>query len=266
VDEKPIEGVYGALDSSTYKRHVRIRARPLTVCTTCGQESNRLNEGGVELKICQGCLDAAFCSKECQIAYWPRHKKECGPLEIGRILNEYTSRFLSHPFLLHHLRVALIPKLVLGRPATSMKFDPQECYHIVVYLNFHPTSSEHEVGLILGKIDPKGKDKIPGFLRLEILDDPLKPVPIGKRRLTRQRENDTMLIRLWRLARKHANSIGHQRYPIVMVGFGYENIRHDYGIEITPEAFATALSPVASLPPSIKPPPFPWTYDAVMFL
>jgi len=149
-----------------------------------------------------------------------------------------------------------------------MEFDPQECYHIVVYLNFHPISSEHEVDFILEKIDPKGKDKIPGFLRLEIRDNPLKPVPIdisGKRGLTRQRENDTVLIRLWRLARKHSNSIGHKRYPIVMVGFGYENVRHDYGIEITPEAFATALSPVASLPPSIKPPPFPWTYDIVIF-
>jgi len=82
VDDKPIEGVYSAVDFATYKRHARSRAGPLTVCTTCGQESNHLKEGGVELKICRGvsqvaiegfgrgvitycqCLDAAFCSKE----------------------------------------------------------------------------------------------------------------------------------------------------------------------------------------------------------
>ncbi|KDR70547.1 hypothetical protein GALMADRAFT_877956 [Galerina marginata CBS 339.88] len=254
VNGKPIPGVYNALNFATFKKHSRSLSERLLACATCAQESKQIKNGGVDLKLCRGCLYVAFCSKECQIALWPSHKKECRPNLPGSINLEVAEDFLSNPFLLHYLRVALIAKLAIGLGRVDL--DPQ-----------------HEEGLILGTIDPNGSDRIPGFLRLEIHDDPLEPILFdtnGKGGLTKQRESDSMLIRLWRLSRKYANSIGHNRYPIVMVGFGYENVRHDYGIEITPEALATALggqsaSPIATLPASIKPPPFPWTYDAVMF-
>jgi hypothetical protein len=270
VDGKPIEGVYSTLDFGTYKKLAWGRGQPLTACATCGLGSKHDKEDGVELKVCKGCFCVAFCSKKCQVTHWPSHKKECGPSVLGSIINETVGRFLSHPFLLHYLRVALIEKLAVD--LCAKKINPKECYHVVIYLNFHPISSEHEIGLVLGRIDPKGQDKIRGFLRLEIPDRPVEQilVNIGKGGLTKHREGDTVLIRLWRLARKHTNSIGHEGNLIVMVGFGYENMRHDYGIEITTEAFATAkgaqnLSPVTALPPSIKPPPFPWNYDIVMF-
>ncbi|PIL30581.1 hypothetical protein GSI_07281 [Ganoderma sinense ZZ0214-1] len=32
----------------------------------------------VQLKLCSGCRVAEYCSKECQKAAWPTHKKECG--------------------------------------------------------------------------------------------------------------------------------------------------------------------------------------------
>jgi len=213
--------------------------------------------------------------KEVHHFFRPSHKSKCqgGRSAAEMILTEMTARFLSDPFLLHHLRVALIAKLAICL-GTAIFEDPRKCYLVVIYTNFYPISSSHEQGLVLGRIDAKGKDEIPGFLRLEILDDPLEAIPMdmsGKGGLTRQRESDTISVRLWRKARKHANSIGRQHSPIVMAGFGYENVRRDYAIEITPEAFATALgnpniSPVTALPPSIKPPPHPWTYDTVMFL
>jgi len=213
--------------------------------------------------------------KEVHHFFRPSHKRKCqrGGFAVDKIVTEMTARFLSDPILLHHLRVALIAKLAICAGPAIFK-DPRKTYLVVIYMNLHPISSSHEQDLFIGRIDPKGNDEIPGFLRLEILDDPLEAIPMdtsGKGGLTRQRESDTMLVRLWRQARKHANSIGRQRSPIVMAGFGYENVRKDYAIEITPEAIATALgnpniSPVTALPPSIKPPPHPWLYDTVMFL
>ena len=141
------------------------------------------------------------------------HKNKCqdGPYPVEMILRETTDRFLSNPFLLHHLRVALIAKLGICLDPAAFK-DPRKCHHVVVYMNFHPISPSHEEGLLLGKIDHKGKDEIPGILRLEIRDDPMEAIHVdmsGKGGLTRQRESDTLTVRLWRQARKHANSIGH---------------------------------------------------------
>eukprot|EP00562_Extubocellulus_spinifer_P001153 CAMPEP_0178476850 /NCGR_PEP_ID=MMETSP0696-20121128/3835_1 /TAXON_ID=265572 /ORGANISM="Extubocellulus spinifer, Strain CCMP396" /LENGTH=245 /DNA_ID=CAMNT_0020104157 /DNA_START=222 /DNA_END=959 /DNA_ORIENTATION=+ len=35
------------------------------------------NEAGVPTKRCGGCRRSRYCSKECQIAMWPEHKKTC---------------------------------------------------------------------------------------------------------------------------------------------------------------------------------------------
>ncbi len=32
-----------------------------------------------ELKCCSVCKTTLYCSKECQGAHWPVHKRECGP-------------------------------------------------------------------------------------------------------------------------------------------------------------------------------------------
>jgi hypothetical protein len=40
-------------------------------------------EDGPKLLVCQGCLAARYCSKECQRAGWPAHKPLCGPIKAG---------------------------------------------------------------------------------------------------------------------------------------------------------------------------------------
>ena len=42
----------------------------LSKCTNCGKE-------GSNLKSCAACKMVEYCSRECQIAHRPRHKKEC---------------------------------------------------------------------------------------------------------------------------------------------------------------------------------------------
>ena len=42
------------------------------VCTGCGKHA-------VGLRACARCRAARYCSRECQAAHWPQHKRECRP-------------------------------------------------------------------------------------------------------------------------------------------------------------------------------------------
>ena len=41
------------------------------VCANCGERDNRL-------KKCDRCRSVAYCSRECQVADWPKHRVVCG--------------------------------------------------------------------------------------------------------------------------------------------------------------------------------------------
>jgi|AntRauTorckE5430_2_1112549.scaffolds.fasta_scaffold02821_2 hypothetical protein len=51
---------------------------PKKSCAVCGVT--------VALKICSGCDSIAFCSREHQVKYWPKHKSECKRIQkqLGR--------------------------------------------------------------------------------------------------------------------------------------------------------------------------------------
>ena len=42
------------------------------VCDWC--HSEKAKEGGEKLKKCSGCSAVLYCSRECQIKAWPKHK------------------------------------------------------------------------------------------------------------------------------------------------------------------------------------------------
>ena len=50
-------------------------------CTVCMKT-------GIELKRCAGCKVAWYCSKECQNAAWPEHKKTCAPAKPEEKIEE----------------------------------------------------------------------------------------------------------------------------------------------------------------------------------
>ena len=45
----------------------------ISVCANCGKEGDNINK----LKSCTACKLVKYCSRECQIAHRPQHKKEC---------------------------------------------------------------------------------------------------------------------------------------------------------------------------------------------
>ena len=49
---------------------------PTKCCAICGVT--------VVLKACSGCISIAFCSREHQLQYWPKHKKDCERIQSQR--------------------------------------------------------------------------------------------------------------------------------------------------------------------------------------
>ena len=60
----------------------------LNKCEKCLQNKDKL-------LICGKCRMVEYCSKECQVSHWPKHKKLCG------ITDEEICQFLSNKCLRH---------------------------------------------------------------------------------------------------------------------------------------------------------------------
>ena len=54
------------------------------------RQASRLARGDDMLKLCAGCQEAAYCSKECQTAHWKWHKKTC---HVARDMRTLTKAF-----------------------------------------------------------------------------------------------------------------------------------------------------------------------------
>ena len=64
---------------SQYDKKYHYKISPIIErgCSHCGQYPNPAR--GVSLHMCSGCSNSMFCSKACQTAAWPIHKKICRP-------------------------------------------------------------------------------------------------------------------------------------------------------------------------------------------
>jgi len=100
-------------------------------------------------------------------------------------------------------------------------------------MRMHPLLSEHAAKLYIGHIDAaNGKEKIPGFLNLDINSEPPEKILL--------KGPTTLMVRLWKQARRDADAAGRRDNPILLVNFGYDKDCITYGIELTSDSFATA--------------------------
>lgn len=49
----------------------------------CCHNCNKPESRDVKFKSCGKCANVCYCSRECQVAHWKEHKKECGIVEYG---------------------------------------------------------------------------------------------------------------------------------------------------------------------------------------
>jgi len=62
-------------------REARRAIPKMGLCWYCGQKRER-----VALSVCSRCMVMQYCSRECQVAHWPKHKVDCGNLVGGSLL------------------------------------------------------------------------------------------------------------------------------------------------------------------------------------
>jgi len=60
----------------------------IPTCANCGKGEENSNK----LKKCGACLSVQYCSRECQIAHRPQHKKECRERAAVLLYNQNWSR------------------------------------------------------------------------------------------------------------------------------------------------------------------------------
>ena len=68
--------------SLVMRRAMRIADRSLAV-TICCLNCNKPEPKEVKFKACGKCNEEVYCSRECQVAHWKEHKKECGKVKYA---------------------------------------------------------------------------------------------------------------------------------------------------------------------------------------
>jgi len=80
-----------------------------SVCANCGKDE----EAGINLKTCTACKLVKYCSRECQIAHRPQHKKQCK----RRAKELHDEKLFKQPPPMEDCPICMerLPTLVTGR-------------------------------------------------------------------------------------------------------------------------------------------------------
>lgn len=109
----------------------------------------------------------------------------------------------------------------------------------------------------MGKIHPMGRDKVTGYLTVNIYSDPPRFIPFVSRSKSRRPTQDELLAeRLFKQARQAADYEGRTANHLVVVEFGHNRSKMCIAVELTPDAFETVRrnpQDYAAIPEHITP-------------
>ena len=101
----------------------------MSLCANCGKGE----EVGSDLKTCTACKSIKYCSRDCQIAHRPQHKKECKK----KAKELHDEKLFKHPPPLEDCPICFLrmPSLPTGRTYMSCcgKMICTGCLHAPVY-------------------------------------------------------------------------------------------------------------------------------------
>jgi len=157
-------------------------------CTRCLARE----EAGAQLRRCGRCKGVWYCSKECQMQDWSRHKKTCKEVEGSGIL-KLINAFLANKVLMGYLKACLVFNFdLIRKPAIDAPFFAR------VDLGIEPSDITTCFNLYAGA--EINSDKIEGMLQVNAV--------------TPRRPNSTSVpltpksMEIWRRAREKADLEG----------------------------------------------------------
>ncbi|KAF9548967.1 hypothetical protein CPC08DRAFT_823488 [Agrocybe pediades] len=207
-------------DNGLYYEPRSVQKRSNTECNNCLEvQGNATN-----LKKCISCGKAFYCSKECQRIAWPSHKEDCRDISWADAL----LGLLTHPPILHALRVAIIQKIGFT--------NAEDCWSIVLDTFLAPANKNDRIGLYTGPWPFFNEAaQMIGYPMLNQFNVFLKPTS----ELQPSEDNATAAehIALWRNSREMAVKSGREEHPIVVLQTKYHNTSSFFGIEMKPEAY-----------------------------
>ncbi|KAJ7444042.1 hypothetical protein FB451DRAFT_1295019 [Mycena latifolia] len=169
-----------------------------TACTKCFKNDG--DEPGLKLSRCAKCKEVWYCSKECQAAHWPQHKKACSPVDGSGIL-KLLQYFHANTLLNKHLQACFILHFdLLRRPQLDKPFMAR------VDIGIEPADIPDFFNVFVGQ--PLGDEKMRGMLQVNAF------TPAAMKDLTPMRQD------IWRQARASANEKGFARDSFGLVEFG----------------------------------------------
>ncbi|KAJ7230115.1 hypothetical protein GGX14DRAFT_409997 [Mycena pura] len=172
-----------------------------TACTKCFKTD--LDHPELELRRCGKCKGVWYCSKECQTAHWPQHKKSCKEVE-GSGFQKLVQNFYSNPILNKHLQACFIIHFdLLRRPVLDAPFMAR------VDIAIEPADMPAFFNVFCGEPVPAGT--FMGMLQVNRFT-PLSPEAMAD--LTPMRRE------IWRQARESADKSGYAGHPVGLVEFG----------------------------------------------
>ncbi|KAJ7431583.1 hypothetical protein B0H11DRAFT_2210131 [Mycena galericulata] len=181
-------------------------------CTVCHK-----SDEDAELRKCGKCKGVWYCSKQCQTAHRPQHKKHCKAGEVHGI-QKLIQNFTSNVVLNRHLQACFIqhfpvllnePRSVLSTPFVArvdIGVDPADIPDFFRIFNNEP--------------DAPRAAQLQGMLQINAFT-PLEPAPRTLDELTPARR------RVWESARE--GGAAYETEPIAVVALG----RGDFGQQIT---------------------------------
>ncbi|KAJ7090755.1 hypothetical protein B0H15DRAFT_948533 [Mycena belliarum] len=195
-------------------------------CTRCFKIET--TEPGLKLRRCGKCKGVWYCSKECQIAHWPTHKKTCSPVD-GSGIRRLVENFYANPLLNQYLQVCLVLHFdLLQHPRLDAPFMAR------VDVAIEPADIPEFLPILMGQ-------PVQGTLRGMLQVNAFTPLPAAAMAALAP-----MRRQIWRAARESADKNGFARDPIGLVEFGNGSVGQTITVPVHVRAPALELARDAS--------------------